>query len=114
MITLILGTPDRRACEGARSFENVKETGVAVGYGLSPEQLDSLQRELELGSDVDVMVIRKDRRKSRAVGNLVKLVPTGRWAGCRQRYDVHIATGSWKRLPYEPGSPLDHWAVRVI
>ena len=114
MITLFLGTPDRRACEGARSFENVEKTGVAVGYGLSPEQLDSLQDALENGSDVDVVVTRKDRRKSRAVGRLAKLEPTGRWAGYRQRYDVHMETGGLKRTPYEPGPPLDHWAVEVI
>ena len=113
MITLFLGTPDRRACEGARSFENVERTGVAVGYGLSPEQLDSLQEALESGSDVDVVVTRKDRRKSRAVGRLAKLEPTGRWAGCRQRYDVHMDTGGLKRTLYEPGPPLDYWAVEV-
>ena len=80
MLTLILGVPDKRACEGARSFEKVMETGVGVGYGLSPEQSDTLEQALEHGSDVEVLVIRKNRRKSRARRSLVKLETTGRWA----------------------------------
>ena len=114
MLTLILGVPDKRACEGARSFEKVMETGVGVGYGLSPEQLDTLEHALKHGSDVEVLVIRKDRKKRRARGGLVKLEATGRWAACRQRYDVYIDFGSLEPLPYEPGPRLDHWAVKVV
>ena len=114
MLTLILGVPDKRACEGARSFEKMMETGVGVGYGLSPEQSDTLQQAPEHGSDVEVLIIRKDRRKSRARGSPVKLEATGRWAACRRRYDIYIDCRSLEPLPYEPGPALDRWAVKVV
>ena len=106
MTTLYLGTPDKQALLGARSFENVMETSVGSTYALCKSDV----RDLAKGDYV--VVLRKDKNWSRAEGNLVKLEPTGIWTGNGlQRYNVHIE--GLEPVPYDPGPRLKHTGVRV-
>ena len=111
MTTLFLGTPEYKVKTGSRSFKTVLATGIGDGYCLSETQVIKLNGALKRGDDVDVVVLRKDRQKSRAQGRLVGLKPTGRYANRRQRYDVEIK--DLGVVSYEPGPSLYPWGVVV-
>ena len=104
MPKLVIHTPQRRVADGARSFEQVSRTGIGPGYGLTDEMA-------QLPPDTNIVLLRKDRMKSRAEGKLVRITPTGDMAAWRKRYDVHVK--DWKKVPYK-AEPLDHWGVNLL
>ena len=104
MSTLVIHTPQRRVADGARSFEQVFQSGLGPGYGLTDEMA-------QLPPETDVVLLRKDKMKSRTEGKLVRVTPTGSMAAWRKRYDVHVK--EWTKVPYKP-EPLDHWGVNLL
>lgn len=102
---LVIHAPQRRVIDGARSFEIVCATGVGFGYALTPEMS-------QLPPGTRVVLVRKDKGKSRAEGHLERLVPTGKSTrNGRKRYDVHVR--DWKVVEYNP-ERLDHLGVNLL
>jgi len=85
-VTLVIHAPDYRVKkDGAKSFEAVFADGIGVGYAIYPNDINNLN------PGCIVVLLRKDRKKRRAEGRLVKLSPTGNWTkNGLQRYDVHF------------------------
>ena len=59
----------------------------------------------------EVVLLRKDRNKSRAEGKLIRVAVTGGKASLRHRYDVLVE--GLKIVPYK-SEPLDRWGVNLI
>ena len=108
MKNLVIHAPDHAVKgRGATSFEHILSTGVGPGYAISNNDIGKLTIP---GSPV--VLLRKDRRKARAEGRLIKIVPTGRYTrNGRQRYDVHIA--GLKLVAYNP-EKLNRFGYAVI
>ena len=105
MPALVIHTPQYRVADGERSFEQVLNTGVGVGYALTSNMSS-------LPSGTAVVLLRKDTRRRRAEGKLIKLVPTGQVTrNGRRRYDVHVR--DLKIVEYKPES-LDRFGVQMI
>ena len=107
MLTLVIHAPDRAAALGASSFEQILSTGIGPGYAISKRNVDRLAE----AEESMVVLLRKDRRLSRAEGQLDRLVPTGTCTpqGIR-RYDVHIC--GLHLVPYR-SQRLNHQGVAV-
>lgn len=106
MATLVIHAPDHRVKGGAKSFESVLSDGIGVGYAIYAYDIG----RLTAGSTV--VLLRKDRRRQRAEGRLLRLVPTNKYTPQGiQRYDVHI-TGL-KPVFYKP-ERLNHFGVAVF
>ena len=107
MATLYLGTPHSRAKNGARSFEEVLETRIGRAYALSEHEAQTLK------PGDRVVVVRKDRYRSRAEGKLQKIEFTGQITenGLR-RFNMYI--DELTVVEYHPGSGLKHTGVRLV
>ena len=66
MTTLYLGTPHKRAIEGARSFDEVESIEIGRAYALAEWEVQALR------PGDNVVVVRKDRWHRRAEGELKK------------------------------------------
>lgn len=105
--TLVIHAPYWKGKPGApNSFEAYFKTGVGLGYAIFPKD----RSKFSLGSKV--VLLRKDKKKSRAEGSLVKLVYTGRTTtqGIK-RYDVHFK--GQIMVTYKP-EKLNRWGVAVF
>jgi len=105
--TLVIHAPDYTVTkQGKKSFNAVLRTGVGVGYVIFPNDVSRLAK----GSPV--VLLRKDKNKARAEGQLIKLVPTPKGAAVgRQRYDVYIS--GLKLVPYKP-ERLNRYGVALL
>lgn len=85
-VTLVIHAPDYWVKGGGKkSFEAVLASGIGAGYAIYKKYMSILVPGCK------VVLLRKDKNKSRAEGSLVKLVPTNRYTPQGiQRYDVHI------------------------
>ena len=105
MPTLVIHAPDRRAREGATSFEQILGAGIGDGYAIWTDYVNRIY------AGCTVVLLRKDKNKLRAEGRLVKFVGTGRFINGVQRYDVHFK--NMIEVPYKP-ERLNHYGVAVV
>ena len=85
MRTLVIHAPDEKARLGAASFEQIMSSGIGPGYAVSLTDVGRLAPQSA------VVLLRKDRRRARAEGRLVRLAATGQYTrNGRERYDVHV------------------------
>ena len=85
-LTLYLSTPGRKEKTGSTKFEQTESDGVGVRFWVKETSL----KKLSVG--MPVVVVRRDVRKRRAEGKLVKWVQEG-WTKHdppQPRYDIHI------------------------
>ena len=84
--TLVIHAPDHRVKQsGSKSFEEVLADGRGKAYAIRPHE----RERLAPGSTV--VLLRKDGKKQRAEGRLVKLCETGVWTrNGIMRLDVHV------------------------
>ena len=105
--TLVIHAPYWKGKPGSpNSFGAFFKSGVGLGYAIFPKDMSKLSP----GSKV--VLLRKDKNKSRAEGSLVKLVYTGRTTvqGIK-RYDVHFK--GQRMVTYKP-EKLNHFGVAVF
>ena len=105
MPTLVIHAPDRRAREGATSFEQILGIGIGDGYAIWPEYVS------RLAEGCSIVLLRKDRNKRRAEGRFVKLDGTGRFINGVERYNVHFR--DMREVSYKP-ERLNRFGVALI
>lgn len=106
MTTLVIHAPYRRAKTGSKSFEAVLADGIGDTYAIFQKDVG----RLVLGTKV--VLLRKDKDKSRAEGILLQLVDTGKKAPQGiHRYSVHFK--DQKVVPYK-AEKLNRFGISII
>jgi len=109
--TLIIHVPFSKGVPGApNSFEAYMQTGVAKGYALTQKEVSALHPGCK------VVLLRNDKKKSRAEGVLVKLVKTNQKTPQGiPRYDVFFQDQKAVNYSYaKPAERLNRRGIKVI
>lgn len=109
MLTLVIHAPAYKSAPGTlHSFEDYFNTGKGIGYAIYQNDYGRLSQT----KNCALVLLRKDRKKQRAEGHLVKLVATGEILNKNlQRYDVYFEKP--KVIAYKP-EKLNHYGVAVF
>lgn len=106
MTTLVIHAPDRRAKSGSKSFEAVLADGIGDKYAIFQKDVGRLV------SGSKVVLLRKDKEKSRAEGILLQLVDTGKKTPQGiLKYNVHFK--DQKVVSYKP-ERLNRFGISII
>ena len=106
IMTLIIHAPARRSTSGPNSFNSILKTGLGPGYALSKKEANIIMPGFKL------VLLRKDKDKARAEGQLVKIVATDRMTPQGlMRYDIYFK--DMKLVPYRT-ERLNHFGVSLV
>ena len=109
MTTLVIHAPTwRHRAESVKSFQQTVDSGVGEGYALARTELELLRPGCR------VIVLDKGS-KQRADARLIRLEPTGVWAGNGvQRYNIHLDQVRCVTYGESQSIRLNHRGIAII